>query len=115
MNSIPESLDELTTLIIQYRYEEALDKFYDENIITHENDNAPLIGLTAYKEVAKKVFYNNVSNYSAKLLHVMTFNDISSCQWHYRFDHSIWGKWDKIQLSVQRWKDGKIISERHYY
>jgi hypothetical protein len=102
MDRIKDNVNELTNLIIEYRYEEALDKFYDETIATHENDNAPLVGLAAYKEAARKVFYDNVSNYSAELLHVTIFQDISACQWHYRFDHKLWGKWDKIQLSVQR-------------
>lgn len=116
MHDIREYLNELNSLIVQYHYDAALEKFYDENIITHENENPPIIGLAAYKEAARKVFFDNVSNYSAELLNTLIVDDcITACQWHYVFDHKIWGHWDKEQLSVQKWKDGKIIHERHYY
>ena len=115
MRNLGDTIHELNSLIVLYMYEEALDKFYDENIVIHENEDAPVVGLSAYKERAKKIFYNNVSNYSAKLLNVIVSNELTACEWHYQFDHKIWGHWDKIQLSVQRWKDGKIIHERHYY
>lgn len=115
MKNLRDTMNELNSLIVQYRFEEALDKFYDENIITQENEDVPLIGLAAYKEAAKKVFYDNVSNYTAELKNMIVSDDMSVTEWHYKFDHKIWGHWDKIQLSVQRWKDGKIIHERHHY
>ena len=115
MTEIQKKLNDLAYLIILYKYDEALDKFYDDEIVTHENENPPVLGLQAYKEAAKKVFYNNVSNYSAQLLNTIIGDDITACQWHYKFDHKLWGHWDKIQLSVQRWKNGKIVHERHYY
>jgi hypothetical protein len=115
MNELESNLGELTRLIILYKYDEALDKFYDEQITTHENENTPVIGLNAYKEAARKVFYDNVSNYSAELLDTIIGEGITACQWHYKFDHKMWGHWDKVQLSVQRCKNGKIIHERHYY
>lgn len=115
MDELQKNINELIALIVQYKYAEALDKFYDENIITHENEDTPVIGLAAYKKRAEEIFYNNVSNYSAELKNIIISDDLSATEWHYRFDHKIWGHWDKIQLSVQRWKDGKIIHERHHY
>ncbi len=115
MSELRNKLNELARLIILYKYDEALDKLYDEQIITHENENPPTIGLNAYKEAARKIFYDNVTNYSAELLSTIIADDITACQWYYRFDHKLWGHWDKIQLSVQRWRNGKIVHERHYY
>ena len=115
MKELEKSINELNALIVQYKYPEALDKFYDENIITHENEDTPVAGLTAYKERAKQIFYDNVTNYSAELKNVIISDEITATEWHYKLDHKIWGHWDKTQLSVQRWKDGKIIHERHHY
>lgn len=114
MDNLAEKVEQLNLLIVQFRYEEALEKFYDENIISHENETPPIIGLDAYKKAAKE-FIKNVSNYSASLLNVIISDDMSVVEWHYMFDHKGIGKWDRRQLSLQRWKNGKIIHERHHW
>lgn len=114
MTSIKPLVDELNSLIVQFRFEEALDKFYAEDIISVENENPPTVGLPAYRIGAKK-YLSDISNNKAELKDMIICGDLCVCQWHYVFDHKAWGHWDKDQLSVQRWKDGKIVHERHYY
>ncbi|MDB5230866.1 MAG: hypothetical protein JWN76_1671 [Chitinophagaceae bacterium] len=111
---LKQLVDELNNLIKDFRYEEALDKFYDENVVSCENDKPPIVGLAAYKERAK-IFLPEVSNYSAQLLNVIVSDDISATEWHYKFDNTLTGPWDCSQISVQRWKNGKIVHERHNY
>lgn len=107
-------MDELNSLIFQLRYDEALNKFYADEIVTVENEEPPTIGLAPYRICTKK-YQENISNYSAELKNCIVSENISVCEWHYKFDHKKWGKWDLTQISVQRWKDGKIIHERHHY
>ncbi len=107
-------VNDLNSLIRQFKFKEALEKYYDENILTSENESPPVSGLEAYKKNLE-VFIENVSNYSAKLLSVLISDGITVTEWHYKFQHKLWGNWDKVQVSVQRWKNGKIIQERHYY
>jgi hypothetical protein len=107
-------LNELNQLIKEFRYEEALDKLYAENVITCENEEPPILGLEAYKNRAK-VFLPGISNYSAELKNVIVSDGISAVQWHYSFDSNLSGHWDKEQISVQRWLNNKIVHERHYY
>ena len=114
MISLEKSVNELSNLIREFRFQEALDRFYAEDIITVENENPPTIGLDAYRLGAKK-YLGNISNASAELLNVIVSDDITVMHWHYKFDHKEWGRWDKVQISVQRWKDGKITHERHHY
>ncbi len=114
MQSLKETVNELSALIPQLRFEEALDKFYDVNIISHENEAPPTIGLEDYRKAAK-IYLENISNYSAELMNVIVSDDMSVSEWHYKFDHKTWGKWDCRQLSLQKWKNGKIIHERHHY
>jgi hypothetical protein len=70
--------------------------------------------LPAYRESAKR-YLNSISNPSAKLLNVLISDDMSVTEWRYTFEHKEWGKWDAVQLSVQRWRNGKIVHERHHY
>jgi hypothetical protein len=114
MKTLKESVDELNALIREFKFHEALDKFYDESIVTHENENPPIVGLSAYREAAKN-YLDSISNEKAELINVIISDTMSVTEWRYRFDHKTWGKWDAIQISVQRWKDGKIVHERHHY
>ena len=114
MDTLTELVNELNSLIKNFRFEEALDRFYDEDAILAENENPPVAGLVNYRVAAKK-FIGNTSNYSASLKNVIVSDNISVSEWHYEFDHKEWGKWDRTQISVQRWKNGKIVHERHHY
>ena len=113
-HNLKEAVNELNDLIIQFKFVEALDKFYDEQIITHENENPPISGLEAYRKNAK-LFLENISNQSAELINVIISDDMSVAEWHYKFDHKLWGRWDCRQLSLQCWRNGKIVFERHHY
>ena len=108
-------LDQLNQLIRELKYQEALDRFYSDELITVENENPPTIGLAAYREAGKK-YLGDITGYNAELKDsIITDEDISVTMWHYQFQHREWGSWNRVQVSVQRWKDGKIIHERHHY
>ena len=114
MGELEQKVNELNLLIEQFKYPEALDKFYDENIVTQENEEAPIVGLAAYREAGKK-FMDAISDYSAKPKTIIISDNMSVVEWHYQFDHAMAGKWNRLQISVQRWKDGKIFHERHHW
>ena len=114
MESLTELVSELNSLIKDFRFEEALNRFYDEDAILVENENSPVMGLVNYRVAAKK-FIGNTNNYFAILKNVIVSDSISVSEWHYEFDHKEWGKWARTQISVQRWKNGKIVHERHHY
>ena len=114
MKDLKKAVTELNELIRQFKFQEALDEFYDESIVSHENENPPIVGLKAYREAAK-AYLDSISNQSAELKGVIVSDQIVVTEWHYKFDHKTWGKWDAIQISVQRWKEGKIVHERHHY
>lgn len=114
MNTLRQNVEELNKLIEQFKFEEALDRFYHPDVVSVENESPPTVGLPAYRVAARK-YIDSVTNYSAQLKNMIVSDDLSACEWRYKFDHTQWGKWDTVQLSVQRWKDGKIIHERHHY
>jgi hypothetical protein len=112
--NLADLVHKLNSMIKDLRYLEALDEFYDENIVTCENENEPIVGLAKYRERGKG-FLKIISNYSAELKNVVVSEDMSVTEWHYKFDNKITGPWECTQLSLQRWKNGKIIHERHHY
>jgi len=36
-------------------------------------------------------------------------------EWFFDYTHKDWGRRAYHQVSVQRWKNGKIVNERFYY
>ncbi len=62
-----------------------------------------------------QVFLENIADASAEIVNVMVSDDMSVTEWFYRFKHKQWGDKAFHQLSLQRWRNGKIIHERHHY
>ncbi len=115
MNSISEKVHELNEMIIRGELLEALDKFYAADVVMQENDLEPTNGKGANRE-REKEFLKNVTEFrSAKALKVSIGSDISMVEWHFDYTHKEWGVRDYMQVSVQEWKDGKIIREKFYY
>ncbi|MGE5846057.1 MAG: nuclear transport factor 2 family protein [Ignavibacteria bacterium] len=112
--NLNEIVQELNALIKQCRFEEALDEFYDQNVVTQENEDATTEGIEVLKTADRK-FKNNVTGFTAEPLNSIINDDMSVTEWQYKFDHKIMGSWCYKQLSLQRWKDGKVIHERHHY
>ncbi|MGD1840298.1 MAG: nuclear transport factor 2 family protein [Thermonemataceae bacterium] len=101
-------------LVENFEYDKAFDRFYHNTFVKHENENAPIVGLTPNRK-AMQGFLAAISNQRATLLNLVISDDMSVAEWRYQFDHKDWGKKDFRQLSVQRWREGKIIHERHHY
>jgi len=114
MNDLKNTVTDFNKLVAAFQYEEAHNKFYHPDLVKHENENAPTIGLDNHRKEMKQ-FLAAISNASAELLYVIVSDDISVAEWHYQFDHKEWGKRDFKEVSIQRWRDGKIIHERHLY
>jgi hypothetical protein len=114
MDNLANNVERLNALIVDFKFLEALNELYDESIIVFENENKASTGINEYRLAAKK-YLSSISNQSATLKNVIISDNMSVCEWHYKFDHAEWGRWDKIQLSLQRWKNGKIVMERHHY
>ena len=114
MNNLREKLNDLNALIVAFKFHEALNKFYDEEVLVYENEQLSNRGLKAYHDGATE-YLKNISNASATLISTMVSDGITVTEWRYMFEHNQWGKWDKVQVSIQRWKNGKIVLERHHY
>jgi len=101
-------------MIENRQWEKALNTFYDENIISADNEGEPVKGSDTLKKDLKE-FEARTSDTSVTFKNSIVSDDMSVTEWHYIFTHKQWGKFDYDQLSVQRWKDGKIMHERHHY
>lgn len=115
METLNERVSRLNQMILEGNILAAFEEFYAENVSMQENENPPTLGKTACR-INEENFVNNITAFrGAKVKNVIVSDDLSVVEWHFDFTHKEWGVRNYDQLSVQRWKDGKIISEKFYY
>lgn len=115
MLTLLEKISDLNDLILQGKALDAFEKYYHEEVVMQENENPPTIGKTANRQ-REKEFFNNITEFrSAKPLNVTVGEGITMVQWQYDYTHKHRGLKNYTQVSVQEWKDGKIIKEQFFY
>lgn len=114
MDTFNNKVQEFFALVQQFKFIEAVDQFYDENIISTDNNDEPVKGMEFFRTRVQN-FLDNTEFEKIELLSSITGDDLSAAHWHYVFTNKMYGKMDYKQMSVQRWKDGKIVQENHFY
>lgn len=115
MSALLEKIDDLNDLILQGKALEAFEKYYHDDVIMQENEGSPTLGKEANRQRELEFFSAITEFRSAKPLKVTLGEDISMVQWQYDYTHKDWGVRKYSQVSVQEWKDGKIIREQFFY
>ena len=112
---IENSLKDLNSLVVSGKLLEAFDKYYHDDVSMQENDLEPTITKDANRR-RELEFIGNVTGFrNAEVKGIAVGDHISSVIWHYDYDHKEWGERNYEQVSVQHWKDGKIIHEKFIY
>ena len=114
-SQIETSLRELNSLVLEGRILDAFDKFYHDNVVMQENDAAPTISKSANRQRELQFVENVIEFRGAEVKSVGISGDLSYVIWKYDYTHKEWGVRNYTQVSVQQWKDGKIINELFIY
>ena len=115
MSALLEKIDDLNDLVLQGKALEAFEKYYHEDVVMQENENTPTIGKVANREREQEFFAAITEFRCAKPMKVTVGEAITMVQWKYDYTHKDWGVRKYSQVSVQEWKDGKIIREQFFY
>ncbi len=112
---IETALKDLNELVLEGRLIEAFEKYYHDDVEMQENDLPPTVTKKANRQ-RELEFLNNVVEFRAAEVKGMAVDeDLSTVIWHYDYTHKEWGVRKFTQVSVQQWKDGKIIKEKFIY
>src|SRR5690606_14789390 len=114
MKTFTETVKEFNSLVQQYKFIEAVDKFYDQDIISTDNSNEPTKGMENFRKAVEN-FISNSEVEKLELLSTIVEENLSVAHWYYIFTNKMFGRLDYKQISVQRWRNGKIIQENHFY
>jgi len=116
MNTVIEKLNELNNLVLAGNAMEAFEKYYHDEVEMQENDSMPTIGKEANRKRELQFFSDITEFRGAKVLSVSAAHEnLSVAVWHFDYTHKDWGIRNYHQVSVQHWKDGKIIKEQFIY
>lgn len=115
--SIAERVEQLKDYINNGKILEAMDEFYADEVVMQENSEEPTSGLEANIE-REKQFLSIVKQWNWTKWHATAVNDrenVSFVEYSFEFVNSDDETVVYDQAVVQRWRDGKIISERFYH
>jgi SnoaL-like domain len=106
---------DIKALVSQGKAMEAFEKYYADDVVMQENETPATVGKAANR--ARELdFFSKVAEFRAAELKAVAFGeDVIISEWFLDYTHQEWGKVTHDQVSVQRWKDGKVIHERFYY
>ena len=115
MSALLSKIDDLNDLVLQGKALEAFEKYYHDDVIMQENDGSPTIGKAANRQREIEFFSSITEFRSARPLKITVGENVSMVQWQYDYTHKDWGVRNYSQVSVQEWRDGKIIREQFFY
>ena len=115
MSALLEKIDDLNDLVLKGKALEAFEKYYHDDVVMQENEGPPTIGKEANRKRENEFFSSITEFRSAKPLKITVGEDTSMVQWQYDYTHKDWGVRNYTQVSVQDWKDGRIIREQFFY
>ena len=106
---------ELSEAIIKGEILEAVDRYYADDAQMQENLNDPTVGKPAIIEHEKN-FLSTVKEWkSTNFQAIAAEGDVAFLEYSFDFVNKEGQDMHYEQVSVQRWRDGKIIHERFYY
>jgi hypothetical protein len=107
--------EDIKTLLSQGKAMDVFEKYYAEDVVMQENDNPPTIG-KAVNRARELDFFDKVTEFRGmKLKELAVRENLIISEWFVDYTHAEYGKVTHDQISVSRWKDGKVISDRYYY
>lgn len=106
---------ELNTMNEQGKTLEAFEKYYDENVVMQENEEAPRVGKVANRENETASAQNLLTVNKSEILSVAFGDNLVMFEIRTDVSNKDGSRVVGTQVVVQRWKNEKIISEKFYY
>lgn len=117
MSAFQDNLDDMNQMILQGQILEAFDKYYADDVIMQDNESPAREGKAACR-VFEETFVNGITEFRGAELKNMMISEaagVATSEWAFDYTHKDWGVRNVTQISAQRWKDGKIVSEKFMY
>ena len=115
MNNLKDLITDLNNLVLQGKMMEAFEKYYHDDVVMQENESAPTIGKEANRKREEEFVSSLIDFRSANVLEIAAGDGVTMVLWKYDYTHKDWGVRNYTQVSVQTWKNDKIVKEQFFY
>lgn len=115
--SLRSDVQALNDMILQGKVLDGFEKYYADDVVMQENEGEERVG----KEVCRgfeEAFVNGLTEFRGARVKAVAVNEedgVAMVEWFLDYTHKDWGSVTHDQVSVQRWKNGRIVHERFYY
>ncbi len=109
------AFEDIKNLVLQGKAMEVFEKYYANDVVMQENENPATVGKEANRQRELEFFSKLIEFRGAEVKAVAFGDDVIISEWFLDYSHADYGKRTYDQVSVQRWKDGKVVHERFYY
>ena len=109
------TFEDIKNQVLQGKAMDVFEQYYGDDVVMQENENPPTAGKEANRQRELEFFSKLTEFRGAEVKSVAYGDDVIISEWFLDYTHADWGKRTYDQVSVQKWKDGKVIHERFYY
>lgn len=113
--TIAELDAELNTTILEGRIMDAFGRFYADDVVMQENAEVPTVGKAANRDRELGFIAAVETFHGVTLLASATEGDTSFGEWVLDVTFKGAERIPMHQVSVRRWRNGEVASERFYY
>lgn len=115
MQTLKDKIEHLNQLVLEGKALDAFELYYDDEVIMQENESEPTIGKHANRQ-REIDFFGSITEFrGANVEGIAVGENMSTVIWKFDYTHKDWGIRNYKQVSVQHWKDGKIVKEQFFY
>lgn len=115
MTDLRTSVDQLNQLIMEGKILDGFEKFYADDVVMQDNDYPQRVGKEVNRQFEED-FVNGLTEFrGAKVVNTLISDGVAAVEWWFDYTHKDYGVRNYTQLSIQRWKNGKIVEEKFYY
>lgn len=93
----------------------AFERFYADNVVMQENEEAPRKGKEVNRKFEKEFFGTVEQLHGGKVLGSAVNGETSFSEWEYDVTFKGGQRVTLKQVSVRRWSNGKVVHEKFYY
>ena len=93
---------------------DTFESYYDEHVVMSENGSDERVG-KATNRVYEKAFVDNVTFHGAEVGLVLVDGNHAAIEWDFDLTPKGGERVHQRQVSIQTWRDGKIVREVFYH
>ncbi len=116
MEDLKKNVESLASMIKEGKILEAFDMYYSDDVVMQENEDAPRVGKEANRAY-EEAFVNGIVEVRDMQILGIAYGDNGYVTMESSMDatHKDWGVMKMSQVAVQKWQDGKVVSEKFYH